>query len=414
MTLRVQKYGGSSLATSKALCDVAQRISDASQHGDRIVGVVSAMGESTNHLIQLASEVSDSPDPREMDVLLSTGELVSCTLLAMALRSLGRGAVSLSGGQAGIRTNTQYGKAMIASIDPTRILEELDRDHIVIVAGFQGVTEDMDVTTLGRGASDLTAVAIAARLGAKRCEVYSDVDGIFTADPNLVPEARILSEIGFEEMLEMASYGAKMNPRSIELAMVHNLPILVTSSFSQTSGTIIHQGAPMDSGVGELRNRVRAIATDGNVAKVTVSGIVDRPGIAAVLFEPLAKAGINVDIIVQNAGVRGTTDFTFTTARTELDKAEQIAREIASDLDGGDVVSSVGLAKVSIVGTGMQDTPGYAAKMFRTLADDGINIDTISTSEIRITCIIDASRIQDAAQSLHSAFELEKSETTEK
>ena len=411
MTLIVQKYGGSSLANADAILNVARRIANASQLGNKIVAVVSAMGQSTDDLINLAHEVSDNPDPREMDVLLSTGELVSCTLLAMALRSIGEDAVSLSGSQAGIQTNTQYGKAMIASIEPKRIIAELDRKRIVIIAGYQGISENMDVTTLGRGASDLTAVAIAARIGSYRCEIYSDVDGIFTADPNLVPNAQVIDEIGFEEMLEMASYGAKMNPRSIELAMAYNIPVLVTSSFSRVKGTIIHQGESMENNVGELRNRVRGIATDNNVAKITISGVVDRPGIAAELFEPLAEAGISVDIIVQNAGVHGTTDFTFTVQSPDLTHAEQITRRVSSRIKGSGVISGIGLAKVSIVGTGMQDTPGYAAKMFRTLADSKINIDTISTSEIRITCIINSSHLEDAVRSLHEVFELDNSET---
>lgn len=410
MALVVHKYGGSSLANANSILNVARRIADISRLGNKIVAVVSAMGSSTDNLINLAYEVSTNPDPREMDVLLSTGELVSCTLLAMALRSLGEDAVSLSGSQAGIKTNKQYGKAMISSIEPKRIVAELEQNRIVIIAGYQGITENMDVTTLGRGASDLTAVAIAARIGSSRCEIYSDVDGIFTADPNLVPNAQIIDEIGFEEMLEMASYGAKMNPRSIELAMAYNMPILVASSFSQSKGTIIHQGDSMNNNVGELRNRVRGIATDNNVAKITISGVVDRPGIAAELFEPLADAGISVDIIVQNAGIHGTTDFTFTVESTDLTRAEQITKELSSRIVGSGVVSAPGLAKVSIVGTGMQDTPGYAAMMFRTLADHKINIDTISTSEIRITCIINSSHLEDAARSLHKAFELDDSE----
>ena len=389
---------------------MARRIAGTQDRGDRVVGVVSAMGDTTDDLISLSRQVTESPDPRELDLLLSTGELVSCTLLAMALRSLGREAVSLSGAQAGIRTDTRHGRAMIASVEPGRILSELDRGRIVVVAGYQGVTGDMDVTTLGRGASDVSAVAIAARLGAERCEVYTDVEGIYTADPRLVPNARKLIQIGFEEMLELASYGAKMNPRSIELGMAYNLPILVASSFSDTPGTLIYQGADMDATVGELRNRVRAIATDSNVAKITLSGVVDRPGIAAGLFEPLAEAGISVDIIVQNAGVQGTTDLTFTVKGTDLERAEEITDEVGRELGGGNIVSAGDLAKVSIVGTGMQDTPGYAARMFRTLADADINIDTISTSEIRITCIVDGSHVGDAARALHDAFHLEKAD----
>ena len=392
---------------AKAITNVARRIADAQDKGSQVVAVVSAIGNTTDELIELAHQVSERPDPRELDVLLSTGELVSCTLMAIALRSLGRQAISLSGAQAGIRTDTSHGKAKIAFVEPRRVLDELSQGKIVIVAGFQGITEDMDVTTLGRGASDLSAVAIAAGLGADRCEVYTDVDGIYTADPTLVPEARRLDEVGFEEMLELASYGAKMNARSIELGMVYNIPILVASSFADGSGTLIHQGAKMDSNVGELRNRVRGIATDTNVAKITVLGVVDRPGIAASLFEPLAEADISVDIIVQNASVDGATDLTFTVQRTDLDRALEVVQPVARELESRSMVSARNLAKVSIVGSGMQDAPGYAARMFRALADASINIDMITTSEIRITCIVDEARVGDATRVLHKTFELE-------
>jgi aspartate kinase len=408
LALIVQKYGGSSVADAEKIKNVAGRIARAHAGGKQIVAVVSAMGDTTDDLIALARQVSDRPDQRELDVLLSTGELVSCTLMAMALRSMGYKAISLSGAQAGIHTDRSYGKAKIAGVEPKRILDELDMGNIVIVAGFQGVTDDMDVTTLGRGGSDTTAVALAAGLGAERCEVYTDVDGIYTADPRLVPEARKLDEVGFEEMLELASYGAKMNPRSIELGMVYNVPILVASSFSDTSGTLIHKGADMNTQVGEIRNRVRGIATDKNVAKITVLGVVDRPGIAASLFEPLAAADVSVDVIVQNASVDGATDLTFTVKRTDLARALEVVKPVAQTLGSRGVVSASNLAKVSIVGTGMQDAPGYASTMFRALADAKVNIEMITTSEIRITCIVDESRMGDAARALHAAFRLEK------
>ena len=407
MTLLVQKYGGSSLGDAEAVRRVAERIADAQDRGNQVVAVVSAMGDTTDELIELARQVSETPEPRELDVLLSTGELVSCTLVAMALRSLGREAISLSGAQAGIRTDTSHGRARIAFVEPGRLLDELGQGKIVIVAGYQGVTDDMDVTTLGRGASDLSAVAIAAGLDAERCEVYTDVDGIYTADPRLVPEARKLDEVGFEEMLEMASYGAKMHPRSIELGMVYGVPILVASSFSDGPGTLIHQGANMNSDVGELRNRVRGIATDTNVAKITLLGVVDRPGIAASLFEPLAEADISVDIIVQNASVDGATDMTFTVENTDLDRALEVIGPISDEMKSRGVVSAGDLAKVSIVGSGMQDAPGYAARMFRALADAGINIEMITTSEIRITCIVAESRVEESARVLHEAFQLD-------
>ena len=407
MSIVVQKYGGSSLADADKIRNVANRIARTHNEGHKVVAVVSAMGDTTDELIALADQVSDRPDPREMDVLLSTGELVSCTLVAMALRSEGLSAISLSGAQAGIRTNTSYGKARIAFVEPDRIHRELSEGNIVIVAGFQGVTDDLNITTLGRGGSDTTAVAIAAGLEAERCEVYTDVDGIYTADPRLVPDARKMSEVGFEEMLELASYGAKMNPRSIEFGLAYNMPILVASSYEDVPGTLIHEVPEMEIRVGELRNSVRGIATDTNVAKITVLGVVDRPGISASLFEPLAEADISVDVIVQNSSVDGTTDLTFTVTRTDVKRALEVIDPVVESLGSRGSASADNLAKVSIVGTGMQDAPGYAARMFRALADAGINIEMISTSEIRITCIVSESQVGEAARALHAAFELE-------
>ena len=407
MSIIVQKYGGSSLADAEKIKNVSRRIADANDAGNRVVAVVSAMGDSTDELIALADQVSPNPDLRELDVLLSTGELRSCALVAMSLSASGHPAISLSGAQAGIRTDSQFGKAKIAGLDPERIMDELDDGKIVVVAGFQGITPDMDTTTLGRGASDLTAIALAAGLGAERCEVYTDVEGIYTADPRLAPRARKLDEISFEEMLELASYGAKMNPRSIELGMVYDTPILVASSFSDATGTLIHGEVDMNKNVGEIRNRVSGIATDSNVAKITVVGVRDRPGIAASLFEPLAEVGISVDVIVQNASADGATDLTFTVKRNDLDRAEAVTRRVADDLGGRGLETSLGLAKVSVVGTGMQDAPGYASNMFRTLADAGINIEMITTSEIRITCLVKEEQIGAAARALHSAFDLD-------
>ena len=407
MALIVQKYGGSSLADAEKIKSVAQRIARTADADNKVVAVVSAMGDTTDDLIALSRQVSKNPEPREMDVLLSTGELVSCTLMAMTLRSMGHKAISLSGAQAGIRTDSSHGQAQIADMAPDRLIQELDNDTIVIVAGFQGITEDLDITTLGRGGSDTTAVALAAALGAARCEVYTDVDGIYTADPRLVPAAHKLDEISFEEMLELASYGAKMNPRSIELGMVYNTPILVASSFRNEPGTLIHGGADMNRQVGEIRNRVSGIATDTNVSKITVLGVVDRPGIAASLFEPLTEVGISVDVIVQNASVGGATDMTFTVMRTDLARAEQVVQKVANDLGSGEVVTASDLAKLSIVGTGMQNAPGYASAMFRALADAGINIEMITTSEIRITCLVKEAQVAEAARALHTAFDLD-------
>ena len=410
MSLVVQKYGGSSLATPELIKKVADRIRSAHDSEGNVVATVSAMGDSTDKLLSIASEVSEMPDLRELDVLLSTGELQSCALVAMALKSMGKKAVSLSGAQAGIRTDSSYGKAKIAGIDTGRINEELEKGNIVIVAGFQGVTHDSDITTLGRGASDLTAVALAAGLNADRCEIYTDVEGIYTADPRLVPDARKMTQVGFEEMLELASYGAKMNPRSIELGMVYQVPILVASSFNNEPGTLIHDGDNMDTNVGEMRNRVRGIATDKDVAKITVFSVVDRPGIAAALFDPLAESDISVDVIVQNASVSGTTDLTFTIKQSDVDRAMKVVEEVAQDLGTTNVGKAENLAKISIVGTGMQDSPGYASTMFRSLAEAKINIEMITTSEIRITCIIGSDQVAKAAEVLHAAFELEKSD----
>jgi len=410
MPIIVQKYGGSSLATPDLIKSVASRISFAHDSGNSVVATVSAMGDLTDDLLSIASQVSAMPDLRELDVLLSTGELQSCALVAMALKDMGKNAVSLSGAQAGIRTDSSYGKARIADIDTGRILEELRSGNIVIVAGFQGVTNDSDITTLGRGASDLTAVALAAGLNADRCEIYTDVDGIYTADPRLVSKAQKMTMVGFEEMLELASYGAKMNPRSIELGMVYQVPILVASSFNDKPGTLIHDGENMDTKVGEIRNRVRGIATDRDVAKITVFSVVDRPGIAAALFDPLAESDISVDVIVQNASVSGTTDLTFTVKQSDVDRAMKVVEEVANELGTTNVGKTENLAKISIVGTGMQDSPGYASTMFRSLAQADINIEMITTSEIRITCIIGAGQVAKAAEVLHAAFELEKSE----
>ena len=405
MSLLVQKYGGSSVADAEKIQSVARRIGQARDGGLDVVVVVSAMGDTTDELIDLASRVSGDPDPRELDLLLSTGELVSCTLVAMAIRALGYEAISLSGFQAGIWTDNTHGKARIDRVDTARVQNELQGGKLVIVAGFQGVTEAMDITTLGRGGSDTTAVALAAALGAQRCEVYTDVEGIYTADPAVVPEARKLTEIGYDEMLELASYGAKMHPRAIELGAVYNVPIYVASSFSESSGTLIHRGA---KGNMEQRVKVTGIAYDQNVAKITLRGVPDRPGIAAALFEPLAREGISVDTIVQNTSVEDLTDLSFTVARTDLKRAVQVVEPVANSIDATALTTDDTLGKVSIVGAGMQNSPGYASRMFRALADDNINIEMITTSEIRITCITAETSVADAVRSLHRAFQLEK------
>jgi aspartate kinase len=403
MALIVQKYGGSSVATAERIKAVAARVGKVFDGGDQVVVVVSAMGDTTDDLIKLAGQVTSDPHPREMDVLLSTGELVASTLLTMAIRNLGYQAISLSGAQAGIKTDTTYRKARIVKIETKRILEELAEGQIVIVAGFQGITDDMDVTTLGRGGSDTSAVALAAALGAKICERLTDTDGIYSADPRVVPDAKRLDEIGYEEMLELATYGNKvMQPRAIELAELYNIPIRVASSFNDNPGTLIHGGVSM-----EVRNKVRSVAYDMDVAKISVVGIPDKPGIAASIFVPLAKAGISVDTIVQNSSVNKIADLTFTVTKDQINDAMKVAKPIAKKLGASDIVSDTALGKVSIVGTGMQNTPGFAAKMFDTLSREGINIELISTSEIRITCIIKESKVKEAVRALHKAFEVE-------
>ena len=403
----VQKYGGSSLATAEHIHKVAARIQARKDDGVDVIVVVSAMGDSTDDLIALSDAVTNgqTPDAREMDTLLSTGELVSSTLMAMALNARGYDSISLSGIQAGIKTDMVHGSARIADINTDRLRRELDKGRIVIVAGFQGLAESGDITTLGRGGSDTTAVALAVAAEAERCEIYTDVDGIYTTDPRLTDKARKLSEIGFQEMLEMAVLGAKMNPRSIELGAVYDMPVYVASSFSNELGTLIHGGEHTM----EVRKAVTGIAVDRNVGKITVRGVIDRPGVAAGLLQPLADAGVSVDVIVQNASSDGTTDFTFTVAQASVDKAAEVI-ESDSTVEYAEVVTGSDLAKVSIVGTGMENAPGYAARMFSTLSEVGVNIDMITTSEIRITTIIDRDQVQKAVQALHDAFELEKSE----
>ena len=404
MALIVQKYGGSSVADAEKIKNVARRVAKAKDEGNQVVVVVSAMGDTTDDLIRLAYQISEQPTDREFDVLLSTGEIVSSTLLAMALGSLGHRAISLSGAQAGIRTDSSYSQARILRVDTKRVIAELKKGNIVIVAGFQGVSGRRDITTLGRGGSDTTAVALAASLGAEICQIYTDVEGVYTADPHVVPQAKKLQQIGYEEMLELASYGARvMHNRAVELGWLYNVPILVASSFSNSPGTIIRKEASM-----EVRNKASGIAYDASVAKITIIGVPDHPGIAAAIFEPLARANISIDTIVQNTSVNNITDLTFTVARSDLLKAMSIVEPVAKSVGGKQCVTDSTLAKVSIIGTGMLNTPGYAARMFRALCQHGINIQLIATSEIRITCIISEDRVKDAVRALHQAFELEK------
>ena len=402
MPIVVQKYGGSSVADPDKIRNVARRVGKSHDAGSQVVIVISAMGDTTDELIALAHKITDHPDDREMDLLLSTGEIVSSTLLAMALHKMGYKAISLTGRQAGIFTDKAYNKAKILKVESERILEELNEGNIVVVAGFQGINDDQDITTLGRGGSDTTAVALAISLKAKVCERFTDVDGIYTTDPRFCAEAHKLKEITYDEMLELTSSGSKaIHYRAVELAGVYNMPLLVASSFDDSPGTLIHGGHM------EVRNKARGIAHDLDVAKVTITGIPDQPGVAASIFEPLAKAGISVDTIVQNASSANITDLTFTVAKSDVKKALEVINPIATGLGAKKVTTDSKLGKISVVGTGMQNTPGYAAKMFSALSKEGINIQLITTSEIRITCIIEESRVKDAVKALHKAFELD-------
>ena len=406
MSIIVQKYGGSSVSDVSNIANVAERICKSKDKGFNIVVVVSAMGNSTDQLVELARSITDSPDPRELDALLATGEVVSCSLLAITLKHLGYDTVSLTGYQVGVHTDDIYGNARINLIDQDRIRKELSNGRIVVIAGFQGITDDLNTTTLGRGGSDTTAVALAAALNADRCEVYTDVDGIYTADPRIVSRARKIREIGYEDMLELASIGAKMHPRSIELGAVYHVPIYVASSFNNVTGTLIHdqiKGNDMEN-----RYKVTGVAYQLGLSKITVRSLPDRPGIAANLFEPLANVGISVDTIVQNASQDKTTDISFTVETRDLERTLGQVLPLAENIGASGVVNDDGLSCVSIVGSGMQNSPGYASHMFRILADGEVNIDMITTSEIRISCIIKEEQVLDAVRLLHTGFGLDQ------
>src|SRR3954453_219084 len=411
----VQKYGGSSVADADRIKRVARRIAHERAAGSDLVVVVSAMGDTTDELLGLAAAITDEPDPRELDMLLATGEHQAATLLSMALHALGVPAIALSGPQAGITTDGRYGRARIAAIEPARVGRELEHGKVVIVAGFQGrgAADTADggsagdeITTLGRGGSDTTAVALAARFEADRCQIFTDVRGIYTADPRIVPDARQLPLIGYEEMLELAQQGAQvMQTRAVELGWVNRVVIEVLSSFEDADGTLIAEDPHV-----EQRNKVRGLAHDRNVAKVTLVEVPDKPGVAAAVFEPLADAGINVDMIVQNVGHHGATDLSFSIPAVDLARAKRLLEPVVRDLGFRELTTDAAVAKVSVVGAGIQNAPGYAARMFRTLADAGVNIEMITTSEIRITCVIAEADVETAMRALHTAFELERPE----
>ncbi|MGD0211438.1 MAG: aspartate kinase [Desulfomonilia bacterium] len=405
MGIIIQKYGGTSVGTLEKIKFVADKVAKRYREGNDIAVVVSAMSGETDKLIRLAKELSPSPDPREMDVIVSTGEQVSIGLLAMALKDLGVPARSLLGFQLGIKTDNDFMKARILDIDVQTLKKAFEAKEVAVVAGFQGITDNLDITTLGRGGSDTSAVALAAVLGAELCEIYTDVAGVYTCDPNICDKARRLEKISYDEMLEMASLGAKvLQTRSVEFAKKYNVPILVKSSFTDEGGTLTTlEDDEMEKEV------VSGITYDKNEAKITILGVQDKPGVAAKIFSPLAGKNINVDMIIQNVSADGKlADMSFTVTKTDYDKAIAIVKQLVNEIGARDVVGDPSIAKLSIVGVGMRSHAGVASKMFQALSDVGINIQMISTSEIKISCVIDEKFIELGVRVLHDAFELDK------
>jgi len=399
----VMKFGGSSVANIERIKAVAQRVVEAKTPKNNVAVVVSALGDTTDELEAMAFEIMKEPPDREMDMLMSTGEQISCALLAIAITALGRKVVSLTGAQVGIQTSKSHTKARIETIDNKRILRAFEDNQIVIVAGFQGVTDENDITTLGRGGSDLTAVALAKTLKAQVCEIYTDVKGIYTTDPRIEPNAKKIKTITFDEMLEMASLGAQvMQARSIEVAKRFNIPIHVRSSFSKEEGTMIIQENDKLEHIA-----VQGVTCNKSEAKVTINDVPDKPGVAATIFTELSKSGISVDTIVQNVSHTKHTDISFTVSKNDLTKAMAVTEKIAKKIQAGAVTSDKNIARVSIVGSGMRSHHGIAAQMFETLAKNKVNINMISTSEISISCIIDQKSTDKAVKALHSAFKLE-------
>jgi len=405
MEVIVHKYGGTSVGTPEKILNVARRIKKVRDEGYELVVVVSAMGHTTDELIDLMHEVTKNPDPREYDMLVSTGEQVSAALLAMALQSIGCSAVSLTGGQAGVVTEDIYKKARIKEIKLDRIKKELKEGKVVVITGFQGIDSKGDIITIGRGGSDTSAVAVAAALKARVCDIYTDVDGVYTTDPRIVPEAKKLKTISYEEMLELASLGAQvLHPRSVECASIYGITIHLRSSTKEDEGTYIEEAGKM-----EKKEAVRGIALDENIAKIGILKVPDRPGVAAKLFGALAGEKINVDMIVQSIHSGGTqADMAFTVDRTDIKKAVEVTEKAAKELKAEGVISDADVCKVSLVGVGMVSQPGTASKMFDTLAEEKINIQMISTSEIKISCVIKAEEGKKAVQILHKAFALDK------
>ena len=410
MALIVQKYGGTSVADPDRMRNVAKHIAALRAQGTDVVAVVSAMGKATDNLVELARQVSSNPQGREMDMLLTTGERISMSLLCMALHDVGCDAMSFTGSQVGIITDTSHTKAKILEIKGDRVREALAAGKVAVVAGFQGVSTEREITTLGRGGSDTTAVALAAALKADACEIYTDVTGVFSADPRLVPQARKLKELSFDEMLEMAGAGSKVLAlRSVEFARNHNVPIHVRSSFTWEEGTWVR-------GIDEERKRkmeepiISGVVHDVGEAKMTLLGVPDRPGVSALLFESLAKANVNVDMIVQNTSIDGTTDISFTLPIGDIKTAEPILKKVGDEVGATGINKDENIVKLSLVGAGMKSSPGIAAKMFRVLADNGVNIEMISTSTIRISVVVERSQLEKAVRALHTAFDLDSGE----
>ena len=407
MGLIVQKYGGTSVADPDRMRNVAKHIAALRAQGTDVVAVVSAMGKATDNLVELARQVSSNPQGREMDMLLTTGERISMSLLCMALHDVGCDAMSFTGSQVGIITDTSHTKAKILEIKGDRVREALAAGKVAVVAGFQGVSTEREITTLGRGGSDTTAVALAAALNADACEIYTDVTGVFSADPRLVPQARKLKELSFDEMLEMAGAGSKVLAlRSVEFARNHNVPIHVRSSFTWEEGTWVR-------GIDEERKRkmeepiISGVVHDVGEAKMTLLGVPDRPGVSALLFESLAQANVNVDMIVQNTSIDGTTDISFTLPIGDIATAEPILKKVGDEVGATGINKDENIVKLSLVGAGMKSSPGIAAKMFRVLADNGVNIEMISTSTIRISVVVERSQLEKAVRALHTAFDLD-------
>lgn len=405
MALIVQKYGGTSVANTERIRAVAERVVATAGQGNKVIVVVSAMSGETDKLVGFAHEITERPDEREMDLLLSSGERITSALTAMAIQNMGHDSMSFTGRQVGIKTDSSHTKAMIESIEAGRLTAALDQGKIPVVAGFQGIDEFSDVTTLGRGGSDTTAVAIAAALSADLCEIYTDVEGVFSADPRIVPDARKMDRISYDEMLEMASLGAKvLHGRSVEFAKKYNVPLVVRSSFNQAPGTLVTKE---DGGMEKVV--ITGITHDKNQTRITLKGVPDRPGIAARIFNAIAKANINVDMIVQNiSSADNATDLSFTVSKAEADRAFEITQKISEELGSKGASINKEVAKVSIVGVGMQSHFGVAAQMFETLSKEGINIKMISTSEIKISCIIDVKQMEAAVKALHESFNLAK------